>query len=398
MGRIWDVSDTLSFFSTGMARSGTNFISKILSANSKLHCVLGANIELYRFTRDQIIQNVIFEQSELIPNGSVFSDFFGRPGYLPIIRHLFAQTFEVEFDSNQHQLLRAKSVAREPHDSPDVKPILGSIKEKNSIKYLELLSESIRRSRKIPKVSKLGFHESWHIEMLPSLQKSFPQAKFMIILRDVRGSYSSHKFDTVKKQEWRASIFDYSRQFRKYSALADYFSRNLPNCKTYKYEDLMAQPAATVMDMCDFLGVDYEPQMLDSKNHIDPISQNAWGGNSGYGTNVTGFDNARSIRWKTKLFKNEIKGLELMCNLGLSRNNYPLDDIGEESFEETREVLQSLIDTSMGELARWDEVKRSNRNVSLEELEYWTVLKNTPAPKLERVLQDWFSPDFFYLQ
>jgi len=389
------MSEGISFFSTGMARSGTNLVSKILSANSKLHCVIGANIELYRFTRDQLIQNITFDQEELIPRGSAFSDFFGRPGYFPIVEHLFAQEFEVEFESNQQELLRAKSLLRDPHDSPDVKPILSRIKEKNSVKYLESLAKSIRTSRRISKDTKLGFHESWHIEMLPALQKSFPHAKFIIILKDVRGSYSSHKFDTINKLEWRAHIFNYARQFRKYSALADYFSRTLSNCKVYKYEDLMSFPAATVMDMCDFLGVDYEPQMLDSSNHIDPFSQKAWTGNSGYGSKVAGFDKNRSMRWKAKLQKNEVTGLELMCHLGLQKNSYLVERIHGMSLDYASETLHSLMDRNEGELNRWDGVRRSRDSFVLEELNYWEVIIKTTRPKLDQILRDWFSLDYF---
>lgn len=386
-------SNEVSFFSTGMARSGTNLVSKILSANPKLHCVLGANIELYRSVRDQIIQSVALEPSDLIPKGSVFSDFFGKPGYFQILQHLFKETFNLDFKNDVFETLRNSSLARFPHDSPDLKPILAEIGEQNSVNYLASLANSSRKIRSLPKETKIGFHESWHIELFPALQKSFPEAKFMIILRDIRGTYASHKFDTMDNPDWRASIFDYARQFRKYSALAHYLANNFKNVMVFRYEDLMEAPHQTVSNMCNFLDVEFDSQMLEPESHIDPLSKRTWSGNSGYKTQVSGFDPERSTRWKSKLMAQEVAGLEMMCNLGLKKNNYSM----EQGFSGGSIMsLETLSSQSDSKFRRWDAVKRINNNILEEEENYLKLMVRTDITSLKPLLRDLFSPDYLY--
>jgi len=386
-------SNEVSFFSTGMARSGTNLVSKILSANPKMHCVLGANIELYRSVRDQIIQSVELEPNNLIPKGSVFSDFFGKPGYFQILQHLFNETFELDFKRDEFETLRNSSLARFPHDSPDLKPILAEIGEQNSVNYLASLANSSRKIRGLPKEAKIGFHESWHIELFPALQKSFPEAKFMIILRDIRGTYASHKFDTLDNPDWRASIFDYARQFRKYSALSHYLADNFKNVMVFRYEDLMETPYQTVSNMCNFLDVEFDSKMLDPESHIDPLSKRAWSGNSGYKMKVSGFDKERSTRWKSKLSGDEVTGLEMMCNLGLKKNNYSM---GWGFSGGSIESLQSLSSKSDSKFHRWDAVKRTENNILEEEENYLELMMHTDITTLKPLLRDLFSPDYLY--
>jgi hypothetical protein len=389
------MTDEVSFFSTGMARSGTNLVSKILSSNSSLHCVLGVNVELYRSVRDRIFQSASPDFGVLIPKGSAFSHFFGKPSYLDALNYLFAQNFELEFSVSEFEFMRDKALRRSPHDSPDLKPILGEIATRNSVDYLVALVELTRKNRGIPISSKIGFHESWHIEMFPALQKSFPKAKFLIILRDVRGSYSSHKYDTLSRPEWRASIFDYARQFRKYAALADYLSRNMTNCKLIRYEDLMINPTGTISDLCNFLEVDYQNDMLNPRNHVDPNSLTAWQGNSGYGNIVAGFDPLRSTRWKAKLENNEIKGLELMCQLGLKRSLYELEFSTEFPNAEIKNCFQSLSGQANVQNTRWNEEKLTGDSVLSEEETYANAILSTPESELSDLLKEWFSPDFF---
>jgi hypothetical protein len=157
----------------------------------------------------------------------------------------------------------------------------------------------------------------------------------------------------------------------------------------------MINPTGTISDLCNFLEVDYQNDMLNPRNHVDPNSLTAWQGNSGYGNIVAGFDPLRSTRWKAKLENNEIKGLELMCQLGLKRSLYELEFSTEFPNAEIKNCFQSLSGQANVQNTRWNEEKLTGDSVLSEEETYANAILSTPESELSDLLKEWFSPDFF---
>lgn len=115
-----------------------------------------------------------------------------------------------------------------------------------------------------------GDKNNFHIDHLPLLDEIFPDARFLHIVRDGRDVACSYREVMNKKSaspyapnlktdiesianEWSANV----------NKVACYLDE-LSNAKqtTVRYEDLVLQPESVLSEICSWLNVSYEPQML----------------------------------------------------------------------------------------------------------------------------------------
>ena len=150
------------------------------------------------------------------------------------------------FDKKDWKLFLHKSQNKTDHDSADLIKYFPKLKAdsfKNIILNLIKIIKKKRKLRKIVKNKKLyyGFHETWNICSLNTLAKSFPKAKFFVVIRDPRSVYASLSKNAEKRTELRVQLLSFCRHFRKYIILSNYFL-SLPAMKKrlmiIKYEDL----------------------------------------------------------------------------------------------------------------------------------------------------------------
>ena len=152
------------------------------------------------------------------------------------------------------------------------------------------------------------------------LYRLFPEAKFIHIVRDGRDVFDSRRrMDSTKDNaavmaiEWCYKIYKTER-----------FLELLPpsNKYTLRYEDLLINPEETVKNLCGFMQVEYEPQMMDfykkskyyvgshhSKLIFKPITS----------------ENLQ--KWKLNLSGKEIKVLSLLAKRYLKKYGYEVDNV-----------------------------------------------------------------------
>ena len=124
------------------------------------------------------------------------------------------------------------------------------------LSYLNFLDVKDKKEVKviIDKQIKYFFH-------LPQLLKIFPDAKFIILTRDVRDNVVSKKDRSLnwsKKPLFLASLWKDTYANRKY----------IPKSKkmTIRYEDLILDPSRTLQQVCTFFSVEFNPQMLKTQD------------------------------------------------------------------------------------------------------------------------------------
>ena len=83
----------------------------------------------------------------------------------------------------------------------------------------------------------------------------------VFILRDGRACVKSKVKRTGQPPELAAVRWKYS------IAVKDYLVEHHPNALVVKFEDLVARPEAVLSDLCDFLGVDFDPVMLSGTDN-----------------------------------------------------------------------------------------------------------------------------------
>jgi len=164
------------------------------------------------------------------------------------------------------------------------------------------------------------------------LIKNFPEAKYIYITRDYRDQILSYmKFDfsypiiPLIAYRWKKSVQKVLKVQKK----------NTVSFFTVRYEDLVETPAKYMEEACHFLGIDFDPSILD-------FHKSAW---ENFGTKAQQelkqkyhkdlfrpIDKKSVGLWKTKMKTNDIKVADMIVGkyaeiCGYSRNNkklYPL--------------------------------------------------------------------------
>jgi len=91
------------------------------------------------------------------------------------------------------------------------------------------------------------------------LLEIFPDARFIHLIRDYRDNIVSNR-----KLFKRQNIAALARLWVIYNQLAEASKAKHPSLfYTIRYEDLVTDPATHVKEMCQFLGIDFNPEMLD---------------------------------------------------------------------------------------------------------------------------------------
>jgi len=153
-----------------------------------------------------------------------------------------------------------------------------------------------------------------HIDLLAEL---FTESKFIHLTRDGRDVFHSwRKMDKSKDNvastalDWNYKVYRIEKSFSK-----------LPEDRklTVRYEDLLDNPVETVKQICSFIGVKFEEQMMDyhktsqfyiGKHHSDLIFKS--------------IDSSNMYKWKKNLSNIEIRTFELLAGHNLKKYGYSI--------------------------------------------------------------------------
>ncbi|WP_460153864.1 sulfotransferase family protein [Pseudomonas sp. S2_B07] len=108
----------------------------------------------------------------------------------------------------------------------------------------------------------------WYGQRLDLVSKLFPDAKFIHMVRDGRDVALSFARTTWWHISPRLNLARWQREIKKIATDANSFLK--PDCYLeVKYEDLVASPESELRKVCTFLGIDFDPHMLDPQGFID---------------------------------------------------------------------------------------------------------------------------------
>ena len=148
-------------------------------------------------------------------------------------------------------------------------------------------------------------------------EKSFPEALFIIVVRDIHAVLGSMVKLREKSPDLSAHTISYVRQWRKLVACLCHFAKKTrlsQKILVVRYEDFISDPVSGVGSICDFLGLDFETRMLGEHGFQDPATGNKWLGNSSFDDHVSGITTNTLSRWQTVLDANDKAMIHLMCN------------------------------------------------------------------------------------
>lgn len=153
------------------------------------------------------------------------------------------------------------------------------------------------------------------------LKKWYPTARFVGVVRDPRAFLASYKNYILKgsiEYRNRFNALTNSLLWRSYmnSLLRTMKSPLAGDVMMLRYEELVADPEGQIRRMCEFLGLDYDPRMLEiERANSSYVRQDQERTRKGIST--------QSVeRWRTELTTTELWILEKVCAETMQRLGY----------------------------------------------------------------------------
>lgn len=118
------------------------------------------------------------------------------------------------------------------------------------------------------KVKIWGDKSPGYTRQVSNIMKAIPGARFIHILRDPRDNALS------VNQAWGKNMIRACSDWKNGVRYVDKVSSEHPNSiLTVRYEDLLTHPEETVTRVCEFLGVDFSPEMLVMDRAVESIGE-----------------------------------------------------------------------------------------------------------------------------
>ena len=251
-------------YTAGTARGGTNYRTLILNNHSKISMSIDPFIPLFHFYKKSLL--IRNDQKDLLKNSfsNVIDDYYFDRTKLSIMKAIQCADPDIPFDLSKKEELKAKMISRMSLASANLIPHIDKIfaptfKEVfyNIINLLDSLTKK--------NLEWVGFNDNWTLEFFSLIAKLFPEAKFIIHLRDPRAVIFSSEFAEPDPAK-RPTIMSFARHLRKYMAFTNYFK----NSELFKnrllvthYEPFIKNPEKEVKKVLEFLGLNYESKIID---------------------------------------------------------------------------------------------------------------------------------------
>jgi hypothetical protein len=158
-----------------------------------------------------------------------------------------------------------------------------------------------------------------YVHHVDALLEVWPDARFVVLVRDGRDvALSLKRMPFGPNNAWAAGPW-WARGIR---AGADAQRRHPEQVRTVRYEDLVADPERRVREICAFLELAYEPQMLDlaqaDRSRVVP-DQSGW-----FPTLFEGVNTRSAGRWQTEMPERDQRLFALHARAELEALGYPV--------------------------------------------------------------------------
>jgi Sulfotransferase family len=224
--------DDAPIFIVGAARSGTTLLRVILCGHSRLH---------------------------IPPETWFIRDLVKRFS-------LTAELSSAERDEAVHMIV---SNYRWPDLDMPAEELRRQVTELERPKPVDILNVLFHYQLAKTKKARFGDKTPNSIEIVPQLRVLYPGAKFIHLVRDGRDVAISHIDANWKTRCYDGRNFNWTKALRHRAAhsKAGFDARILD----VRYEDLVTRLEPTVRRICDFIGEDFEPRMVESRDWMNLV-------------------------------------------------------------------------------------------------------------------------------
>lgn len=315
---------TTNFLVTGMFRSGTTFLARMLNANRNIICASDPFAPVFKEYRNSFGRSA---EGDFDTN-SPLHDYYFDASQNNLFRAMQASDFNVSIGASVLDRLVEKVGQHSEAYSPLIRNYLSLLKGET---YSDLINSGLRIiEMAYPKgrhqAQALGFKEVWVGEFTQHFLQLASGAKVIHLVRDPRAVAGSNYVSGA-----RYPLLFLARQWRKLATLAWLSSSKSENVKVIRFEDLIGSPQTTAVEICAFLGVDFDESMVDMRDLKDGANK-PWQQNSSYKDYDQGVQNQpaesspKSIeRWRSVLPQEFVRLIEKLCFFEMALVGYEYD-------------------------------------------------------------------------
>ena len=300
---------------TATARGGSYLNCQIHSANSHINVASDPFLGVFKSLRNAILRDAGTDNlnGNRLEESPLHNYFFLNEGSSNVDAVNKGSLLLDCPDSNWEELVESMK-PRVAHQCAELLPFLDRLRDKNYKDIIDNSIDVIRQARNLPDMKWIGIKEAWVIQLFLPLARAYPEAKFIVVVRDIRASIASNIL--LKKKSMIAHVASFVKGWRKNIAYTSFLkSHPLMKDRFYviSYEKMLSNRTGEAQKVCNFLDVDCEPGMLDTENFIDYSTRKTWVGNSSYETVTNGISPHRIDRWKETLAEDAQCAVELLA-------------------------------------------------------------------------------------
>jgi hypothetical protein len=137
----------------------------------------------------------------------------------------------------------------------------------------------------------------------------FPQAKLLVTLRDPRAILATQIALEKTRQTNRFSVYYVVAHWRVAAKLARRVRAGDVPGFFVRFEQLVSEPANVMRDLCDYLEITFDPEILLMPTKIGE----PWGGNSAAQVAFSQISEEPASRWEKELSEDEVGWVESHC-------------------------------------------------------------------------------------
>lgn len=331
-------------FITGMFRSGTTLLARMLHTHQNIVCASDPYRPFFNCFRDSVATELDVPVEPYDPLGS----YFANEDEYALFDQIQSASLDRQFDRDR-STLRDRIESHGKPFSPRIIENLGNIQgetfEEIYRNLLAMVPEYYGENNEKWTATK----EVWTTEFVPALSRTFPDSKFVLVVRDPRAVAASNNADENRKYPWTFL----ARQWRKLAILSWVYSKQAEfrdRVQMVRYEDLVQSPRATADKLCEFLGIDLDERVLDPSNFVDGRGKQ-WLQNTTYGEGKASFNTDSVNKWKRILDENTVHLIEQFCYIEMQQFDYSFEESTQYGFT-NRLILDPPV-VSPTEMADW---------------------------------------------
>lgn len=295
----------IKIFITGIYRSGTTLISRILNNHSRLWITYDS-VHFMRFSYNCYNPIYLVENAEKL---------------IKETHNRILKRWNMDFDINSliSNVHRLKEI--------DYRTIYELIMKELAFQY---------------KNKATGWGEKTNVcwGQIPNFLKIFPEGKTIHVVRDPRDVMCSYKRMTYEPgYAYLDSAFASLHSFTSAKKYKEKFSAKNYYC--IRYEDMVNKPEQIIKSLCTFLEIEFEANMINASDFVDKIGKK-WSGESSYKNKYTEISKSSLNKWEKHATPIEIYLVELINRPIMPEFGYTLSGVllDKKEWNELYNILQ----------------------------------------------------------